>query len=127
MVSYKDQLKAAKTNKTVETIDVAFIQFKDKGAKVLGRFLKRTEVESTRENQTYMQYLFDTDEGKVKFHLGRVADGEAGSLMRTGCVYEIVFQGQESIGGNRRVNLFNISHIALETDPPVGSDDDIPF
>ena len=126
-MNYADQKKAAKTNKTMQTIDVAFTQFKDKGDSILGKFLKRTEVESTREGQTYQQYLFDTDAGKVKFHLGRVADGEAGSLMRIGCVYEIVFQGQEAIGGNRRVNIFNISHLVLESDPPVGGDDDIPF
>ncbi len=126
-MSYKDIAIAAKENKSEVSLDVAFIPFKEKGKTIIGKYLKATEVASGIGDQTYNQYLFDTDDGRVKFHMGRVADGEGGYLMRVGCVYRIAFQGQEEIGANRRVNIFEITHLPTVNDPQVGGDDDIPF
>ncbi|GAI56426.1 unnamed protein product [marine sediment metagenome] len=61
----------------------------------------------------YNQYLFETDEGLVKFALGRSGDGEIGAVLEKGHVYQVEFLGQESISGGRKVNKFNCIEVGF--------------
>lgn len=126
-MTYKDMLKAAEENKELVEITVEFKAFDKKGEKLLGRLIKVTEVESQIADQTYNQYLFETDDGLIKCHLGRVTDGEAGALMKVGKVYQVVYQGKEKLTGGRSVNKFDITQIGGELEIPVGGAEDVPF
>lgn len=113
-MTYKEQVEKAQKAKTAERINPQFITFENKGDEVLGSFLARNEVPGKREDTTYFQYLFDTDEGPVKFHLGSIADGEIGAQLKEGQVYLIIYQGKEELGGGRSVNRFDCFRIPAD-------------
>lgn len=126
-MSYKEQYTEAKKGKDVKALTAAYIEFKDKGVKVIGRLLARNSVQSTLGGGTYYQYLFDTDEGLVKFAMGRATDSEAGALMGRGGVYCIEFLGQEKISGGRKLNRFKVEEIEAPVAEVVGGASDLPF
>lgn len=110
MGNYGALKEAAEKNKKVTKVNPTYVEFKKSGVSVLGRYIGTSEIEG-KKGKNYMQYIFDTDSGPVKFHCGSVFDGEVMPLMIEGCVYEITFLGQEDIKGGNRVNKFEVIYI----------------
>lgn len=107
--------KAMKDGKS-ENLSPKYVEFKNQGDAIAGMYLDRHEVLSAQSDKTYYQYLFDSDQGLIKFHLGSATDNEAGSLMIKGDIYYIEFLGKESIGGGKTVNKFHVEKITDETE-----------
>lgn len=126
-MGYKEQYGEAKKGKALKDLTATYVEFKDKGQKVIGRLLSRNSVQGMLGTGTYFQYLFDTDEGRVKFALGRATDSEAGALMGRGGVYAVEFLGQEKISGGRKLNRFKVEEIEAPVTEVVGGSSDIPF
>lgn len=120
-------LREARDAKRTKKLIPTFIEFKEKGVAIVGKFLSRSQVGGGDDKKTYYQYIFETDGGLVKFHLGNVTDADAGNLMKEGCVYYIEFDGQESISGGRRVNKFIVERVVTEEEARIGGPDDQPF
>jgi len=115
MKTFRDMAAEAVKAKTGRSLTPNYLEWKEKGQDMVGVFISKTEIVSSAGDGSYNQYLFQTDEGNVKFHLGRAADSEVGEVFRPGIIYSIIYKGQEDIGGGRRVNKFDILEIG-----PVG-------
>ena len=113
MDTYKEMYEQGKKAKTLKPITAIYLKWKNKGDAVLGRFIAKSAVTSQQDEGEYNQYLVETDEGLVKFSLGRSADNEIGAVLVKGKVYRIEFLGQENLTGGRRVNKFDCQEIGL--------------
>ncbi|KKN25063.1 hypothetical protein LCGC14_0888460 [marine sediment metagenome] len=126
-MSYKEQLEAAKKEGLSKQISAKFVEWKEDGQHIVGRLIARIPVQSTLGSGTYNHYLFNTDEGLVKFALGKATDNEAGQVMGKNGVYSITFRGQEKISAGRKLNRFDIIEIEAPIETAVGGQSDIPF
>lgn len=115
MKTYAEMAAEAKKNKTGRSLTPEYKAWEKKGDVLYGMFISKAEIESSTGQGTYYQYLFATDDGNVKFHLGHAADTEVAEVFTQGIVYSIEFLGKEDIGGGKRVNKFDITEIG-----PVG-------
>ena len=106
MSTYKEMYEKAVKAKEIRQITATYQAWDKIGEIILGRFIGSSGVESSLGGGTYNQYLFDTDEGPVKFALGRAADAEIGAMLKKDRIYWIRYLGQEEISGGRRVNKF---------------------
>ena len=126
-MSYADQMKAAKEAGTAKDLTPGYLEWKKKGDEIIGKLVSKSPVSGKLSGQSYLQYLFDTDNGLVKCAFGTATDNEIKALVMVGGVYACTFKGQEKIGGGRKINRFEI----LELTPPesivVGGSDDVPF
>ncbi len=56
--------------------------------------------------------MFNTDDGLVKFSLGRATDNELKTVMNPGSIYMITYLGQVKVKGGRKVNQFKAQVIS---------------
>lgn len=124
---YGAMMRQAKENGTFEVMTPKFIEFKEPGVTVVGMYKGRTQVGGGDDKKPYYQYVFESDIGPIKFHLGNVTDGEAGALMEEGRVYAIQFLGQVDIPGAKRVNKFEIILLSNPDESGVGGKGDQPI
>jgi len=117
MDSYKDQLAKAKKGKTTRSLVPKYHDFKSDGELIVGAFVSLAAVDGQAGEKSYNQYIFDTDDGLIKFHLGSAADNEVAAQFVEGVVYAIEFEGKEEISRNRSVNKFDIFEV-LASDIP---------
>jgi len=111
MDSYKDQLAKAKKGNTTRSLVPKYHDFKSDGELIVGAFVSLAAVDGQAGEKSYNQYIFDTDEGLVKFHLGSAADNEVAAQFVEGMVYAIEYEGKEEISRNRSVNKFDIFEV----------------
>ena len=114
MESYAKMYAESKKENNLTELTAFYKKWEKKGDNVIGAFVGKTEVQSGISGNTYNQYLFDTDDGLTKFHLGKGGDSEIGQVMVKGCIYRIEFDGQEKIKGGRSVNTFECVEIGGE-------------
>lgn len=105
--------KALKDGKG-NNITPIYLTFDESRKVICGRFLNKAPVQSSVSDGTYNQYLFDSDEGLIKFHLGSATDNEAGAVMKLGKVYHIEFLGKEDLKGGKTVNKYHIEEIPYD-------------
>lgn len=103
-------LKEGKGN----NITPCYVTFSEDQKVICGRFLNKAPVASSVSDGFYNQYLFDSDEGLIKFHLGSATDNEAGAVMVVGRVYHIEFLVKEELKGGKTVNKYHIEEIPYE-------------
>jgi len=127
MMSYKTLFEKASKDKTLQSLGAEYREWKKKGDTIIGRLLNKNPVPSRMGGGDYYQYLMDTDDGLVKFALGRATDGEAGSLMQIGGIYSVKYLGTEKISGGRNLNKFEVMEINAPTGDTVGGVGDAPF
>lgn len=115
-MNYKELAeKALKAGKGVN-LTPKFINFTEEENTIIGKYLASSPVQSSVSDGTYLQYLFDTDIGLIKFHLGSACDHETGVVMKVGNIYHIVFLGKEKISATREVNKYHIEEIPYENE-----------
>jgi len=110
-MNYKDMQKKAEKVKAIEDLTPTYFEFEKKGDEIVGRYKGRSPVKSSLGEGEYHQYLFETDDGLIKFAMGQSTDKEAGALMGVNGVYVVTFQGKQKISGGRSVNKFTIHKI----------------
>ena len=111
--SYRALYENSKKAKTVKSVTPEYFKWKKEGDQIIGAFISYSPVQSRLGDKEYNQYIFETDEGLVKFALGRSADNEVTPILGRGVVYAITFQGKESIAGGRSVNRFDIEEVGI--------------
>lgn len=126
-MSYKDQYEKANKAGEIQDLTPTFTRFEKEGDVILGKLVSYNPVQSSLGEGQYNQYLFETDDGLVKFSLGQAADSELGSQFVAGEVYRIEFLGKEKIDRGRAVNKYEVVQIPSGENPQVGGKDDIPF
>lgn len=126
-MSYKDQYEKAYKAGETQDLTPTFTRFEEKGDVMIGKLVSFNSVQSSLGEGSYNQYLFDTDDGLVKFSLGKAADSELASQFVAGGVYRIEFLGNEKIGKGRTVNKYEVVQIPTGEATQVGGDEDVPF
>jgi len=127
MATYKEIYEQALKSGGVKSLTPKYFKWNKEGDIILGVFRSKTTVTSSLGGGEYNQYLFDTDEGLVKFALGRSADAEIGVQLVPGHVYLIEYLGQVEIDRGRRVNRFSCQHVGAAEDDAAGAQGDLPF
>lgn len=125
-MSYKQQFAEMEKANKVQNLTPQFVKWEKKGQELIGEFRSAHPVASSMGEGTYTQYVFDTDEGLVKFSLGGAADKEFANVFRTGGLYKIIYDGQVKISGGRSVNQYRVFSAAAQDSLEV-TDSDIPF
>ena len=116
MSTYKEMYEKAVKDKAVKQLTPVYQEWKKPQDRVIGSFISKGEVSSSAGGGSYYQYVFETDDGNVKFHMGRAADTDVGAVLTPGIIYTITYLGQEEIKGGRRVNKFNVEEIGPSAD-----------
>jgi len=111
MGNYVKQLEVAKKAGQLKDLTPEYRKFEKKGDLIVGAFISKALVSSGLGEAGYNQYVFDTDDGVVKFHMGKAADNEVSEVFTPGMVYAITYQGKESISGGRTVNKFDVVEV----------------
>ncbi len=111
-MNFQDMWQQAVEEKQTVDITPTWVPWEAEGQFIIGRFRGASEVSSSLGEGTYLQYLFDTDDGLIKFSLGRATDNELKTVMFAGGVYRICYLGQVKVKGGRRVNQFNVEVIS---------------
>ena len=106
-MTYAELSKKVKTAGTAKSVAPEFFKWGKPGQTIIGVYKGHHEVQSREMTGSYFQYIFDTDKGPVKCHMGSNYDAEQGSLLVTSNLYEVTYKGKEDIGGNRSVNRFD--------------------
>ena len=125
-MNFQDMWKRAEKEKTIVDITPQWVPFESEGQCIVGRYRGSAEVSSSLGEGTYLQYLFDTDEGLVKFSLGKATDNELSTVMFVGGIYHVTYLGQVKVKGGRRVNQFKVQVIS-DGEQPLESSPDVPF
>ena len=126
-MSYEEKYNDAISEGKVKELSADYKKWEKSGDTILGSYESSNSVVSKMGSQPYNQYLFNTDDGMVKFALGRATDNASASLMEFGGVYCITFKGQEKIGSGRKINTFEILEIDKPTVVKVGGEADEEF
>jgi hypothetical protein len=113
MKSYQELYDAAKKAKAVKSLTPGYVKWEKEGQCIVGAFISYNPVQSRLGGTEYNQYIFETDNGLIKFALGRSADSEVTPVLAKGVVYAITYQGKERISGGRQVNRFEIGEIGV--------------
>lgn len=98
----------AKKDKDTENLTPDFMKWEKDGQNIIGCMVSKNTVPSGLSDGEYQQYLFKTDDGLVKFSLGKAADEELKATMVPGGIYEITYKGKIDIGKGKRVNKFQV-------------------
>ncbi len=115
-MSYAKMTEAQKANKKCKNLTPKFITFATKGDKVVGRLLGFNPVAGKLGAGDYNQYLLETDDGIVKFSLGKNADKELEPVFVINHIYEITYEGKDKIGGGKQVNKYTVYEIEEDTE-----------
>ena len=126
-MGYTDMYKEVEEAKSGRSLSSTYVKFEKVKQQVIGRLINKNAVTSTLGGKDYNQYLMDTDDGLVKFSMGRATDVEAGSLMNPGGIYCVKYLGTEKIKGGRQINNFEVTEIEPAGDHSVGGEGDVPF
>ncbi len=113
MENYVELMKQAQKDGNIKELTALYKKWEKKGDKIVGAYIDKVSVTSSLNNQQYNQYLFQTDEGVIKFHLGKSGDSEIGAQFSEGCIYCIEFLGKEQISGGRSVNKYKCFEIGV--------------
>jgi len=116
METYKEMYDKAKKAKGLKQLTPKYHKWEAENEMIVGAFVSQASVASKEEGSSYNQYIVDTDDGLVKFAMGKAADNDFGGNLVPGLVYAFTFLGQERISGNRMVNKFDVFELG-EGDP----------
>ena len=111
METYADAYKGASRKGGTQEIGVTYHKWEAIGSQIIGMYIGCNPVTGRFAGQEYMQYMFETDNGPIKFHLGAAADRDYGPLLVVGEIYFIRYDGQEAISGGNKVNRFHVEHV----------------
>ena len=113
MKSYRELYASAKRTKALKSLTPNYFKWEEKDQVVIGAYISHNPVQSRLGGTSYNQYIFETDDGLVKFALGHAADSELAPMFAKGVVYAITFEGKERISGGRQVNRFTVDEIGV--------------
>lgn len=119
-MNYGELAKKALSKKEFQNLTPEFVRWEEKGQSIVGSFQGRMEVTSGLNQGSYSQYIFDTDDGLIKFSLGSLADKEVGNRFEQGSIYYIEFLGKQKIPGGHQVNRFKILQLMADGTEPEG-------
>lgn len=126
-MSYKDLYEKASKEGSIEEMSATYKEWKEEGEVIVGEFVATNKVASSLGAKEYNQYLFKTDDGLTKFHLGAITDSEVAPLLVRGRVYAIEYEGKRKISNSRQVNQFKVTRVVMPDEADTVSQETAPF
>lgn len=126
-MNYKDMYKKAEKAGETKAVSPTFVEFKTPGQQIIGRLDSIVLVESGLSTGTYNQYVVDTDEGMVKFHLGQSTDKEIAGSLKIGHVFAFTFIEVIKVSRGRTVNKYKVEYVGPGEPQPEGVDKEETF
>lgn len=124
-MTYKEMYERSVADATVEKLTPTYFEFRAAGDSLIGEYVSKAEVRSTVSDGTYSQYIFRTDNGVVKFHLGAATDREVRDLLVPGRIYYIEYEGKEKLAGSKSVNKYVLWSVGSGTESYVEAPKDV--
>jgi len=121
-MKYKDMYKEAQKTGELKAISPAYVSFEKEGQQIVGKLLSIIQVESGLATGTYNQYVVDTDDGVVKFHMGQSTDKEISGFIKIDRVYSFTFLEVLKVSRSRTVNKFRVEQLLASPEPEEGLD-----
>jgi len=107
MSYYEELAERMEKEGKVERLSVQMAKL-EIGKPLIGRFLGREEVKSTKRNMpNWYRYTFDTTEGPKSFPLSGNFDRTTGEKLEIGKVYKITLKGKVDLSGGRTFKVFD--------------------
>jgi hypothetical protein len=113
MIDFRKQLEKLKKSGKAENKTAEYVKFEQPGQVIAGILVGKHAIQSTLNEGSYNQYIFDNGEQLVKFSLGTAADKECDAILVEGGAYAIEFVGNEKITGGRTVNKYKFYVVDL--------------
>ena len=111
-MTYKEMAERADREQSAVVLTPVFKTFGMVGDSILGRYMSAQEVKpSSGEGQPYRDYVFETDEGLVRFHLGAQTDKELSGAMFIGGVYRITYREEVKLAKGRRTKKYDVVQV----------------
>jgi len=127
METYKELYEKAKKKKALRKITPELYKFEKEGDVLIGAYVSQARVGVSAESLGYNQYIFETDDGMVKFGPGRGFDADAADVLTQGVIYAVTYLGQVKTSSKRTVNKYDIVEIGMaeysETQPGLHTGD----
>lgn len=121
MKTYKKQYEEAKKAKSVKILTPQLFKFTPEDNVIIGVFVSRSLVGDIEGEGGYYQYVFETDEGLIKFGAGSGFDADAGQQLAHGILYMVEYLGQAKTSKGRTVNKYNTIEVGkaeyIEAEP----------
>lgn len=125
-MGYKKMYEEAQKTGAVKDLKPEFFKFEKEGDSIIGRLKSIVHLDSSLTAEGYNHYIFETDEGMIKFPLSGYNDKEIGTQLRKNHVYYIEYKGTVKLEQGRKLKDFHVVEVkdsgALET-----SEEDVPF
>lgn len=110
-MTYEEMAAKAKEEGRTKKLTVEYHAWTKEEQSVTGKLVAISDVQSTKNQGKYKQYVFHTEAGMVKFQCGAFFDNEQGQLLAIGSVYEITYKGKKKLPNGNSVNLFDTLQI----------------
>ena len=120
-MGYKEAYEAAKKSKLLKDLKPEFKKWEKEGDSIIGRLKAIVRLEGAMGGAGYNHYIFDTDDGMIKFPLSGYNDTEIGTQLRIDHIYYIEYKGKQELAGGREMKVFDAKEVPtfedLETSP----------
>ena len=115
-MGYHEMAAEREADGRTRKLTVMYMPWEKSGQIVIGKFISEAVIKSKKNEGSYKQYVFHTDDGMIKFQCGGFFDNDQGAAMQRGGVYSILFQGKKKIESGNTVNAFELVEIAAPGD-----------
>ena len=125
-MGYKEMYEEAQKSGAVKELKPEFYKFEKPGDSIIGRFKGKIHLDSSMTAEGYNHYIFETDEGMIKFPLSGYNDKEIGTQLTVYRVYYIEYRGEIKLEQGRKLKDFKAVEV-MDSEGLETSEEDIPF
>lgn len=107
-MSYADRFQEAADKGSVEQSTTEIYQWVEEDQVLIGELVAMKPFTDGKFDTDVLQYIFDTDSGRVSTVLGAATDKQLAGLVHPGDLFKITYRGKKHLEDGRQVNLFDI-------------------
>ena len=107
-MSYADRYNEAADKGLVEQATTEIYQWIEEDQVLIGELVDMKPFTDGKFDTDVLQYIFDTDSGRISTVLGAATDKQLAGKAKPGDLFKITFRGKKHLDDGRQVNLFDI-------------------
>lgn len=113
--TYLEQLQDAQKAETVAEVTFSSKDKWEAGEMLVGKLVDVQSVNFPKTQSTVIQYIFDTDTGRVGTFLGKGMDSQLAGTTTLGSVMALTYQGKKDLSNGRTMNVFKAELVEAGT------------
>ena len=102
---YQEMAEAVDKEGLSSDITIAFRKLEKAGEYIIGQLIGLNRIQGKKADETYFQYVVDTDQGMLKTAFGNAYDGEMIAVLHIGGVYRWTFVEKKLLKNGHTVNV----------------------